>query len=779
MSNSLRLFEFQEAAANQIAEAASDWIQYYAEDGPLFFGKTPIPFIGHLKAVTGAGKTPILTKIVRDLSPAIVLWTSKSSAVADQTYRNLNGKYSHLLPPDTRVVRERPSKSEWEELIESTSGLTIWVTTVGSWNEAEFADSEGSETARLNMHRPHKDWGGDRSPWDQLRSDPQRPLWVVYDESHNQTVTQLEQLIGLRPVGFLLASATPPTGGQFDSFAEVVANDSRANEIAVRGRYQVQTRDVVENQLLKHTIMVENYDSDPDQLLDATVALHKELTEAALAEGGPLNPKALYIVERSNPAKDEIVSRPVAIWEHLRGRGVPAEEIAIYTQTRVIPDDAVRVSSLAELQPHHTHIICNRALQEGWDDPEAYIEYFDDESNSYVRIAQVIGRALRQPGARHYEDDRLNTSTLFVRVPNRTFEGIVEGLKAELALYAIDETNPAANPSIRLKTRKQPLPDVPVKRDAVGQISLPQYQLGEAELEDEKKKVETMSRQPFADEDLLARGRKSIQKISLRGEDDATRYEQIAASMRRKNGEYLRRRVQMRSRHCAHLLEPELFTGPAFDQWSCSGSAAQLLLSERADAIVEAFEATVELVQNKIHGEETWAPSAHTPTVDKYYSFENAVHAKYAQNQFNNEELEFARALDSLCRGFWMRNPTRGDGYGIQLPVKVGSSTTFYPDFLWWTNDICIAIDPTGKHILEEKVRGKLLTIDDPKIALLTKGKVSSDFRSISDTDGYTLVRPRRTRAAAPEYVNTIVDALNRLAPESSDMSSAAETASA
>lgn len=298
-------------------------------------------------------------------------------------------------------------------------------------------------------------------------------------------------------------------------------------------------------------------------------------------------------------------------------------------------------------------------------------------------------------------------------------------------------------------------------------------------MEDEKKKVETMSRQPFADEDLLARGRKSIQKISLRGEDDATRYEQIAASMRRKNGEYLRRRVQMRSRHCAHLLEPELFTGPAFDQWSCSGSAAQLLLSERADAIVEAFEATVELVQNKIHGEETWAPSAHTPTVDKYYSFENAVHAKYAQNQFNNEELEFARALDSLCRGFWMRNPTRGDGYGIQLPVKVGSSTTFYPDFLWWTNDICIAIDPTGKHILEEKVRGKLLTIDDPKIALLTKGKVSSDFRSISDTDGYTLVRPRRTRAAAPEYVNTIVDALNRLAPESSDMSSAAETASA
>lgn len=112
-----------------------------------------------------------------------------------------------------------------------------------------------------------------------------------------------------------------------------------------------------------------------------------------------------------------------------------------------------------------------------------------------------------------------------------------------------------------------------------------------------------------------------------------------------------------------------------------------------------------------------------------------------------------------------MRNPTRGDGYGIQLPVKVGSSNTFYPDFLWWVDGECFAIDPTGKHILEEKVRGKLLTIDIPKIALITRGKVAADFHSLTDTDGFTLVRPRKTRAAAPEYVNTLEEALERLAP--------------
>lgn len=763
MSDTIRLFDFQEQAASQLSESVADWVQAFASDGPLFLGKVPIPFVGHLKAVTGAGKTPILAKVVGDLSPALVLWTSKASAVADQTYRNLIGKYSHLLPANTKVLRERPSKSDWEDLIESDAGLTIWVTTVGSWNEAEFADSEGSETARLNMHRPQKDWGGESSPWDQLRKNLRRPLWVVYDESHNQTPTQLDQLTGLRPVGFLLASATPPSGGQFDRYADVVNDDLVLKAIAARGRVTVLTRDVVENQLLKHTIMVENFDSDADTLLDATIALHRDLTEAAETEGVSVRPKALYVVERSNPAKGELISRPVAIWEHLRNRGVPADEIAIYTQTKIVPEDATRVTSLAELQPHHNHIICNRALQEGWDDPEAYIEYFDDESNSYVRIAQVIGRALRQPGAQHYEDDRLNTSTLFVRVPSKTFDGIVDGLKAELSLYATDEANPSGSSAIRVVTRKDPLPAIPVKPGLEVDVSLPQYQLGEAELGDEIKLIEAQSRQIFADVDLVANGQKSIQKISLRGEADSTRYELIAASMRRKNGEYLRRRIQIRSRHCAHLLEPELFTGAAFDQWSCSGSVAQALLSERAAHVVEAFESTVELVPVKIQGEETWRPTAHVPTVSRFYEFEHAVHEKYAQNVFLPEELAFAKALDSMGQGVWMRNPARGDGYGVQLPIKVGSSSTFYPDFLWWVNDECFAIDPTGAHILQDKVRGKLLSLDLPKIVLITKGKVSADWSTITDIDGYTVVRPRKNRNPAPEYVASLPEALKRI----------------
>ncbi|MEU6099012.1 hypothetical protein [Streptomyces sp. NPDC047079] len=762
MSQSITLFDFQEEAAARLTEAAEEWTHAFSKR-VRYYGTVPIPFVGHLKAVTGAGKTPILAKTVGNLEPALVLWTSKSSAVVEQTYRNLAGKYRHLLPGNTQILRERPSKGEWEQLIEAERGLTIWVTTVGSWNEVDAATAGGSESARLNMHRPHPDWGGDMSPWEQLRTELRRPTWVVYDESHNQTPAQLDQLIGLKPIGFLLASATPPMSSQFAEFAKVIDADPEMRPIAEKARVRISTKDIVENQLLKHTIAVENFDSDPDQLLDASIVLHRRLVKSAEDSGANINPKVLYVVEKSNPVKDELVARPVAIWEHLRDRGVPAEEIAIYTQTKVVPDDAVRVSSLSELQPHHRHIICNRALQEGWDDPEAYIEYFDDESNSYVRIAQVIGRALRQPGAEHFADDVLNTATLFVRVPNKRFEEIVAGLKQELSLYATDDDDPAGSIAVRVRTKGDPLPAVALRPNYDGVLKLPNYQLGEAELEGEIKKIQALSKQPFADEDLLAPGQRRVMKISLRGEDDDTRYEILAASLRRRNGEYLHRRIQTRSRHCVHLLEPEIFTGPAFDQRSCSGSVAQVILAERADHVVEAFEATVELVPVKIIGGETWVAGPHQPTASQMTSFRNSAHERYSTRSFNADELEFAKTLDSLDKGVWLRNPSRGSGYGIQLPMKVGDSATFYPDFLWWVGGTCFALDPTGKHILNAKVRGKLLTIDQPRIVLLARGQIANDWSSISDNDGWTVARPRKNRAPAPEYFSSLAQALTHV----------------
>ena len=52
---------------------------------------------------------------------------------------------------------------------------------------------------------------------------------------------------------------------------------------------------------------------------------------------------------------------------------------------------------------------------------------------SPIQITQVVGRVLRQPGAAHYESDRLNTAHFYVRVDrNDTFAQVVQEVQKGL-----------------------------------------------------------------------------------------------------------------------------------------------------------------------------------------------------------------------------------------------------------------------------------------------------------------------------------------------------------
>lgn len=96
----------------------------------------PKPYLHRIKAVTGAGKTPILAKLSGYLGDCIILWTTPKTAVISQTKSNLEGKYRHLLSPETEIYDLSDiSPTEWESVRDRTSGLTILVSTVASFNQ--------------------------------------------------------------------------------------------------------------------------------------------------------------------------------------------------------------------------------------------------------------------------------------------------------------------------------------------------------------------------------------------------------------------------------------------------------------------------------------------------------------------------------------------------------------------------------------------------------------------------------------------------------------------
>ena len=743
----IELLDFQQKAATKLVETA---VAYFTT-GPDVAGGRPVPFVGQLKAVTGAGKTPILADVVGRLKPSIILWTTKFGAVVDQTVTNLLGKYRHLLGKGTVEVlefSEVASPAQWEYLIERKDGLTVIVSTVAMWNSSQ-------KDERLNVHRPCPDWG-DRTRWDCLKHDRQRPLWVVYDEAHNTTTEQVELLDDLNPAGFFVASASQ-LKGRLQFYLTSLPDEIRQCRIV-----PISTRAVVEAQLLKSTISLADYDSGADEMIQDVVKRREELGDKLNSVSSSIVPKAIYVVEASNTRVSEVEPRPVSIWRTLVNLcKIPPDRIAVCTSTRDLPREAVRIQTIDQLSDDFTHIIFNKKLQEGWDDPSVYVCYFDGKTRSATRIQQVLGRAVRQPGARHLGDASLNTAYFFFNCPNELLEQITDQLKEELRIYKGDE--PDFEP-FEFREERKAVSTIPVKKRYVGKLAAPRLQ-PEMPTGDRLRKLLLKKTIDFSEEDRAAQGKALINIVSVATGDVAQAQRDLLEDMRVRCGAFLYEQIRILSKNCCSAIHPDAFSSLQLDKTACYNSKALDYYRDLAHSVVQEYENHVRLSKLADADQMLYTVGPYQPSGTADKPFKHAGHGDYDSKAFRPDELDAAKALDKYKQFVWVRNKDRLD-YGIPLPVKSGSSSVFYPDFLWWVKDTVWAIDPTGKFILMEKVRTKLLTLPPPlRIALLTRGQLSPSYSSTSDS-GWCLLR-FRTGNAAPENFNNLDEVLTTLIEES------------
>jgi type III restriction enzyme len=742
---SFELRDFQKAAVEQLREAAIDWVNAVGQHGPPKASRTQvIPLLAELTAITGAGKTPILADVIGGLGPSIAFWTTKSSFLVAQTIEKLNDVYRPFLPDGARVIGEMPGPAEWRALLEDTEGTTIWVQTVASWNSADIA--KNTEAAKLSLHRPRADLGILTSPWEMLgdRTARARPLWVVYDEGHGQTAVQLDQLIDLNPAGIFAATATPVPSERIRTLRAALKADEVFEPVAERARVRVNTAEVAAAGLLKTTILVEDLDLDEPSKIPYVASRLDQLDASVAAEHVQLRPRAIYIVEQSNLKKGEKGDpRPVVIWNALRGHGVPASAIAVATDTTELPQEAERITEFSALRPRHRHVIFNKKLQEGWDDPEAYVAYFDGDTASALRISQLLGRVVRQPQGHHFVAKSLNSAHLFVSSPNEKFDGIVRDLqKSMLATYGTDDDG---GPTIRVETKKSAPPAIPL-REGLPDLSLPIWTLAGKNLAPLFEPLKVEGTRKFEDAERAAPGQARALEFDLSDDDREIQqaFAAVGQNIESTNLAFFLDRVGALSRQARLALNAAtVLSGPMWGQSASAHSQAQQSLAVLARTYVDGYEARVVYVHDP-RPEAAWRPAPFVPRTTEVFGFQHSVHVQYpnSPSTFRGEELEFARALDASA-GVWARNFDRAslNGYGIVTPTQVGSSGAFYPDFLWWVDGVCWAIDTTGAHILEAKVRGKLLSIDEPKIALVTIGRISPDWHRSETKDGWTLVR--------------------------------------
>lgn len=766
------LKHFQERAASDLAAM----IQEYPSSRfrPRFSSETGalLPFLCRLRAITGAGKTPILALTAQHLKTGIVLWTTNRGAIISQTLANLRagGKYSLLVPEGTQVFQlGEMSPGDWEQTMKATDGLTILLSTVAAFNQ---------DGDNLKIHQ------GDPTRWQMLgglTKTPHgriRPLYVFYDEGHGATERQFRKLRELNPKAFVLASASPLP----EDLADLLSGrtpEERSASLAER-TVPVPTKEVVLQGLLKSRLyFIDCNTAKADALREANtkwLELSKKLA--------PFNksPIACFIVNDTN--------RGVDIWEQLLSLGVNPTKIAVHLNgaREVIYDRCGSTKGLIDTysgkKPQdrspetlasvgYSHIIWNLTLREGWDEAMAYVAYIDDKGRSAVDIVQKIGRFVRQPDATPFSDSDLNSAYFYFNVSDEVFAELIRNTQEEMKtdgyeVIPVEGGRRVPNSrSVEVRTPKS-LPRVgPWFGDSI--TALDQIILDHVPL--------------FATKALQAQGSIETRVFEMSELDEAIG---LRSQVQRDANETVTPWEFLSSRLGAIDSRIINDNGTIFSPTLKDDEKLRQPMQFGSDAMVQLGNAAIPQIKERLtekfllkgfgrHGVFTVKPfNLVSPNIEggtesnrqkyKVRKFKHSLHAEY--NGFNPFEREVAAALDELGKP-WCRNPVGKDGYRLPIQELGSDSIWFYPDFLLWAKDNLVwAVDPKGNHLRDTAVAHKLLDLGSLKkvtpairVAFILQGSFTIDQQggfsktgSRTGQSGFTLVYKMGSKAKAVAF---------------------------
>ena len=745
----ISLFPFQLDASTNIADRYRDFITDI--ERPRLRGYGPLPFYQSLYALTGAGKTPILAdaiaqmRTVNSIEP-VILWVSKAKVVVEQTLSNFEdgGKYHHLIEGFSAM----PLPDCTPQIVEDATYGLLLLGTAGTFNSKEKGDRR--------IYQVRRDVS-DIALWDALitrltTDGRKRPLIVFYDEGHNLTDQQTNLLLELRPDAFIVASATPKLPGELARLVEALKIQGYGDAMLGTG---IRSTDVVEAGLVKREVQLGGYVTAEEAAISAMLADYDDLRNVALSNGAPFVPKCIYVCD-TNIRGDELkpfdarCAPPIRIWRYLvETCKVDPAEIAVYCdlkvfQTQPLPSEFTLFRGGENdyskfIAGNYKHIIFNLSLQEGWDDPECYLAYIDKSMGSKIQVEQIIGRVLRQPGATHYTDAKLNTAGFYIHVTAEgVFKDILREVQSKLSVDMPAVVITSTGGSTKTMISQPPL--IEKNLPSIGVDSEPAHDM----IAEEMAKVSDYTNS----QDALAKGRFAQFNQEI-GQKESTsdlvwqeRGEGLTVSV-----EWLLKRFI--DRQCPAAASACDFDEPRFRCRVQIGSRAAQQLEDQADKIVQAY---INFTEIAVTPGDTRKIGDATLDLTSNVQFDNAIHPAYSG--LDADEIECAKAID-LLGWRWYRNPSNG---GLRLPLLIAGTTRgFDPDFIIWTDAVTWLVDPKGKHLIKEAAARKLLDIDSAagqlplKVCLTTQGKWNENFSQLSE-EGVTAWRRKSGGYHRPEH---------------------------
>jgi type III restriction enzyme len=379
------------------------------------------------KVPTGGGKTFMACAAVKVILDALtirslcsVVWLVPSNAILEQTERALSNPdhpYRQRLDRDFggRVTVYTKSQLLQGQSFSPTSVREQLSICVLSFDSLRSAKKDGRKVYQENSQL---------APFTKTFSSPETLLddiddtaliqvlnqlspVVIVDESHNaQSPLSVEMLHNLNPSFVLDLTATPRTNSNIISY--------------------VDARELKKENMVKLPVVVYNRYSKKEVIVDAIQLrgmIEQQAKTAQASTGKYIRPIVLF---QAQPKGKEDASTFQKLKDELIACGIKADEIAIKTAEI----NEIKNLDLQSPDCKIRYIITVNALKEGWDCPFAYILATLANKTSKVDVEQIVGRVLRQPGAKRYDQPLLNSCYVLTCSNDffNTLESIVAGL---------------------------------------------------------------------------------------------------------------------------------------------------------------------------------------------------------------------------------------------------------------------------------------------------------------------------------------------------------------
>jgi type III restriction enzyme len=374
-----------------------------------------------LRVPTGGGKTWLAAKSVALVNThllrtphSVVLWLVPSKTIRDQTLRGLKDR-QHPLNTALReagpvTVLELTEARSITQATLNTSTVVIVATRQAFQVEDEESrkvyESSGALMHHFENLTPAQRDGllkdGDTVPYSLANVLRLRRPFVVVDEAHNsRTELAFDTLARFCPSGIMELTATPDM------------ERTPSNVL-----HSVSAAQLKAEQMIKLPVVLET-EQNWQQCLSDGIARRSGLQALADEEqrgGAPyLRPIVLIQSEPRRTGLDTLDFERVR-QELMNNHNIPEEEIVVATSEekgleKIEADYPLGISDPA---CPVKFVITQRALAEGWDCPFTYVLVSMASLHSATAVEQLLGRVLRQPGAKHRAAPALNQSYAFV-----------------------------------------------------------------------------------------------------------------------------------------------------------------------------------------------------------------------------------------------------------------------------------------------------------------------------------------------------------------------------